>query len=369
MLLGSEYELLSYISSVYNRHRDGYLRFSEEDFRGRFPDKESQVYLRRLESKELVVFRDGFILVDSIKWSEFFSCKLNESLNNIDESLFCKFNKELDIIEIFQDENMKISLTLRYNENEHDKVKDVVSMHFLTDSDNDLFWLDLLNDTNLINMLYSYIIKEISSLNYKHRLMFSFFEGLEEEYISEIFNKSIKDYFIQGGGKTESLSSETIQILRKYMRKDNPNAYQICLRGINLIISKNERSIEFYVLNGDKLVYPIEISREIDKLQEKLLNKVSEYRKLTLFVKNKVVENSTKLITLVSVILSPLSVVLCILTTLGVKFLSGLGNNVYNVYIVGGSGILLVILYILIFKLIYIPAIRLSKFSWQIHYK
>lgn len=366
MLLGSEYELLSHVSSIYKRHKDGYLRFSEEDFKRHFPEKESQVYLRKLGNKELITFKDGFIFVDTIKWAEFFSIKLCNCLREIDKSISCEFNRELDTIDITKDKSAKVTLTVKYNEEEVDKEKDVISMFFSSAPDDELFWLDLLNDSNLINLLYSYINREVSSLNYKHRLVFSFFEGIEEEYISEIFNRSIKKYFIQGNGLPSNLSIETMEILGKYMCKEHLNAYQVRIKDVDLIIVKNERNIEFYVFDEDKLEYPNEIILEINKLQKRLQDKISDYRKLTLFIRNKVVENSTKLITLIAVIFSPLSMILCALTILGFKFINDVQNNIY---VVGVAGIVLLGLYFGIFKFIYWPAIKLSKFSWEISYR
>lgn len=176
----------------------------------------------------------------------------------------------------------------------------------------------------------------------------------------------MKNYFKQGKKTIDNVPIEIKQLLTKYVRKDEYDSYIVNIEGENLIILKNERKIEFFSFVKEELKYSKVITDEIENLETKLLSKISEYRKLSLFNKNQVVENATKLINLISIIVSPVSIVLCALTVLGIRIVNDIKNNIYAVIT---SGIILLIVAVFIFWLIYIPAIKLSKFNWNINYK
>lgn len=180
MFLGSEYELLSYISNKYKRHEDGYLRFSEEHFLQSFSDKGSLLYLKILENKGLVTKSSGLIIVNTFSWAELFCNELNNALKEIDRSIDCKYNSTLDKVEILENNISKVFFVLKFNEDEVYKKGNIINMYFTNTFDNDIFWLNILNDSNLVYMLYSFIKNEMSSFNYKHRKTFSFLKGLRK---------------------------------------------------------------------------------------------------------------------------------------------------------------------------------------------
>lgn len=366
MLWGSEFEFLSMLSKYYIRHKDGFLKFGEADFRSKFSDDNSLKNLRLLEDKGIVTRRGTIINVDTKIWVNLFIQELKRQLDNIGFEFQCVYDVEKEAIVFFDEYKQKAEIFINFDPSKYKLKPNIINFCYVDTFETYLFWLNLLLDVNLLCQFVSFINNEISFFNNENIISINYFDGVEDEYISEIYNVIIKNYFNQGGMKEKKLTDEEKDLVKKFTRIDDFLVYGIEIKnGSKLIITKIDRKIVFYHFKQNTLSFTSETIKEIDKLDKLLRNKVSEYRKLTLFNKNQVVENVQKVSSIFIVFIAPINIIVTILTKLGYSFIGDIKNNIWLIIT---TGVILIVLYIAFFALLIFPAFKLSRFNWDIKY-
>lgn len=227
-------------------------------------------------------------------------------------------------------------------------------------AENYVFWLDLLNDKDLIRMFCAYINNEINRLNNDKRKTFAFFDGLKDEYISHIYHISIKEYFTDGKFEAHDASEISRAKVKKLLRKNDFEAYEININNKNVIIVKNERKLEFFCFCNDLFEYDEQVITEINALHDKLLKIVSKYRSLMLFNEIKVIENIQKGLGLISLFLGPIMIVINGLIALGFTQIEELAKSLSALVFLG---VVLLIANIYIFVSVCIPVFKIGHFD------
>jgi hypothetical protein len=366
MLLGYEYELLSKIAKYYRRHNNGTFRFSINDYKLKFSEEDpSLLYLSKLEQIGFVVRDNELLTLESHKWAEFFISKLEKELKNIDSGITCKYSKEASIIQFYDKDNLITEFYLNYDPKKSDEQKIIHFIHLDT-FDFHLFWLDIINDTLLVEMLDSYLKKIIVRLDFDKRIRFNFFDGIESEYLNQIFHTSIKGYFSDAKMEVKDVSTPLNLEIKKFVKKDEFESFEVDIHGNQLIILKVDRRIEFLSLYNGQLFYSDAVIHEINKLKATLIEKVSNYIKISMFNKHKIIDNTKKSIQLVTLILVPLNALLLYLNTIGIATFEKITKNPW---VIGVLGIILIIILIATLYLVVYPAYQLSRFKWDIKYK
>ena len=364
MLVDYEYELLSYIVNKSISKSDDIIFVSFSNIREIDPN--IQLYLEKLKDSEIVEINVNGIDIYVNKWIDFFSTLLNNEFIKYNMQIECYYDTKCHCLMFNINESIKKFNIVIKKESRVYK-DDTIFMCKFNLSIGDIFWMDLLNDSNKLQMFYLYLLNEINRINMGIYKDINIFEGIEDTHLSEIFNVSIKEYFKQKGKIIDEVSHEVKLIVRDIIKKDEINCYSVNLGETTLIIIKDTRIIKFVTIKNDIIVYSKEVDDEILDIKEKLIEKVSEYRKLNMFRDNNIIENSNKLSEGSMKFFLPFMIAINILVNMG-----GLTNFV-SMYLIKGvkifSYILVLILLYIQFKivsLIYVPAYRLSKFKWDI---
>ncbi|GAA0179456.1 hypothetical protein SH2C18_23210 [Clostridium sediminicola] len=368
MLIKYEYELLSFIASKGINKLNGDIVINLSRINDDI-DEDMDSYFQILDYKTLITLTANKIIINAESWIDFFINNLKKifTYNNLDvqcekEIKYKGHNKQFYVELKLNGSSKLFRLVLDKNEIDNKYQEDLIFMCTPNAYEDRLYWLELLNNINLLKMFYSYLKKEITSVNKLIYRNIDIFEGIDEKHVSEIFNVSIKNYFINKSKEIIDFNKKQAEIIYKLICSDNLCYYGIKFNCGDLWIIKNKNKILFLCINDNELVYSDIIDKEINTLHKRVLDKVSEYKELTMFKENNTLDNLMKIISKVTVFFVP--------TALVVNILSILKLNVMNLK--NYKPILIIIIVILTFiqgiiiKLVYIPTIKMSNFKWDI---
>ena len=363
MLLGFEYRILSLIALNYSRDIDGCFRFSEESYKRNILDDIGLRYLFKLENIGIISRAGGQIRVDSNKWIVLFINELEILLENLGSDYSCSYSNTTNELTFKNAKGINVNFILNFNTDEFDKVPNTINMCEVNSFKFHISWLELINDNNLLEMFYAYLKNEITRFSSNHRYRFNFFEGIGDDNLSEIFNFYIPKYFKDKKMDVEDVSQDIIDKVERLIRKDNYNAYEVVINEYKLVVIKHCNKIEFLSFLDEEVNYPDTIMREINILKQLLKNKVSEYRRLTMLEKHKIIDVSHKTISLISLILAPINALIFFGISVGI---SSMETIIKNAYFLGALGTMLIIVLLATIMWIIVPAVRLSIFKWEI---
>lgn len=366
MLLGSEFELLSMIAKSYTVYHDGVFRLSKVNFEEKFPEVPPMTLLR-LEALGFLKLSDGQVLVNGNAWARFFVLTLETSLKEIGYFFSCEYVEEEQQLTVSDNSKSKKKFHLNFKQEDFDKFQDAINLCYIDTFEFHLFWIDLLNDKNLLQLFAKYVKNEIVRMEYLYRPIFSFFEGLPLEDLSRIYNESIKEYFRQGGFEIQAdMSSELAGRVYNLTAKDAIDAYNVKIYGFDVVVIKLENRIEFLSFYDKELRYNEAIRNQIGTLRSILEKKVSLYRDLSMVNRHKVISNIKQIVEVVSVLLVALNGTLLYAISNGLKQIAGISTNIQVIVAVA---IFQLVVSLAIAWWVVIPAIRLSTFNWRIKFK
>lgn len=368
MLVRYEYEVLSFIALNGISKINGDIIISLKRINDEL-GKDIDSYLRILDYKNLINLTEDKIIINAESWVNFFIDELERTFSYnginvvcekkvIDTDNFKQFHVEFKL----NGSSKLFRLILNKNGiNKQDK-EELIFMCTTNAYEDRIYWLELLNDVNLLNMFHSYLINEINYINKFIYRSIDIFDGIDEKHISEIFNVSIKNYFTKKGKEIVDFNKKQAEFIYELVCSEN-----ICYYGVNfncgvLWVIKNKNKIIFLCIKDRELVYSDIIDGEILLLHKKVVAKVSEYKELIMFKENNTLDNLIKIISKVSVFFVPTSLIISIL---GILNLNVINFKNYKLVLIAMI-IILILIQILIISFIYVPTIKMSKFKWKI---
>lgn len=358
MLIKYEFEILSYMASNAIRKSSNilYIPFN----RIKNLDENIDTILNRLEDLEIIEKNDTKVEINIDSWINKFIELLKSEFEKNKMNIECLKNTSDKEI-IFNMNGINKHIKLQFDKN-YSKYEDLIFM-FPIEYDQGIYWMDLFNDINTLHMFYSYLINEVNSINTYEYKQINIFEGLEDNHVSEIFNVSIKSYLKNKSKYISDADKETVKITKKLLRKEEVNCYRVDIYDYDLIVIKDEKIIKFLTFKDDNLVYVREIDDLIIDIRDKLVDKVSEYRKLVMFRDNKVIDNSMKLTNGASKMLLPTSIIVSILSLSSLIDIEKIKNYDKLIFI---FIIILFMIQVWIIRFLYVPSYKLGKFKWDI---
>jgi hypothetical protein len=359
MHLGYEYHILSEIASEYHRNSDGKYRLKEKDYQKKILDDSSLIYLTRLESVGIASRQKEQIAIDSHTWIKQFIEYLNVLLEPYN---FSSEYLPTENIICFNKGQLKVHFETNFSPEKFDPTKNQINFCFTYSYSYSLFWLDLLTDQNQLEFFCAYLNNEITKLQFEDRIVFDIFEGLKDEYLGEIFRVSIPAYFDSSNKRfpTLELSPTVLQLIKKLIKRDFFEYFAVRIDNHDVVFIKNDKRIDILSFQDESLVYSLNVKQEINRLKDKLITKISTYRRYTLMNENKLHDVSRKTIQVFSFLLLPLNLVM-----LSFSFFQQLANNlVLRIIVVS----LLFILLSMIICTLVVPTIKLLFFNWKIKY-
>lgn len=363
MLMKYEYELLSYIATKGLKKVNNDLAVSIKRVNSDL-DEDIQGYLDNLKLKGFITLEKDTITIKSEEWIKYFIEKLNDRFNANNLKIVSSFNKEEFYIGFKSNGTLK-KFNLALNENDilsNNDNEEIIFMCKPNLYEDRIFWLDLLNNINLLMMFNSYLLDEISNMNKEVYRKIDVFDGINEAYINEIFDNSIKGYFQEKKRTIIEFDRDYAIIIKKIFRNENIRFYGVKFDNEVLLVLKRSKEIIFLTIKDNDVVYSNVINSEIDYLNNKIQNKMSEYRKLLMFKENNVVDSSIKLISNLAAAFVPFTMIVNILGMLNLN-ISNFKNYKWLLFI---AMIILSFIQIGIIRLIYIPAIKMSRFKWKL---
>ncbi|MCY9592995.1 hypothetical protein PC41400_27115 [Paenibacillus chitinolyticus] len=365
MLLGSEYEWLSRIAGVYNRHiTTGQFQFTENDYKLKFSYDSSLLELEKLIYKGYVIRRDNLIILDSIQWINTFLDGINKSLIKYNNKLKCEYDLQENKVFIYENNEKIKGYSLNFSKMATPE-DEVINFVRLASFDFYIYWLDLLNDNELFEMFYYHLTNKLSKFKYDKRIIFDFLDDLETSEFNEIYETTLKEYFKNKEMDIRELTNDQGQVLKKFLLSDIFNAYSVSIHSCIIFVVKKDKKIEFISYETSE-IYDESVIGEIEVLRNKLLKKVTLYRSLNRFNKNKVGENTQKTIQIASLLITPINILLLFGISKNISWIKDLVNNYYLYIVIVG---VLIISLIGAFLWVIIPSIRLSIFKWKLPMK
>lgn len=368
MLLGSEYEALSKIGKNYTWHSlTGTFQFSESDYKLRFPEDENLFYLNKIFAKGYANYSKGKqIIVNSVLWIEEFTRLIQKEIGRKGYEYTFEYELKQNTIYV----KLKGTEVFKFYVNFQDEIEDynnTISFVHVPTFNSYIYWLDLLNDPTTLDMFIAFLNKQIAAFNFLRRLRLSFFESLDPSYISEIFNNSIPDYFGQAGFIKGKTSDEQWQWLMKYYLKESLEAYTISRNNIEFMICKLDDYIEILLFDEQgNIKHSQLIDEEFDKLELKLREKITIFRRISMYVNNKATDNARRITQVAGTLLTPINLfILFGISPLGLTWLKDIINSIYSYIAIGLILVCITLGYI--FWLV-IPNVRLVRFNWKLEY-
>ena len=352
MLLGNEYELISAIAAHYHVHRDGIIRFSYGDFNKNFPNQIAT--LEKLINLGFLFKHKDEIHIDGTKWEIFFVEQIDKCFKQSKFKIRCFYDaKEHSIFFSSEGNQMKFSLSLI--EKLNDDYEKTIYLCFVKTFDFNLFWLDLLNDVNLLEQFALYLTHSLTKLKFDNRIKFEFFDNVRKEYISEIFNVSLKELFLEKCYKVVEMEGHLKKIIHKIIKKDNYQAYMIQKQDCNLIILKEEDTLSFLSFTGEELTYNTEVKNMIKTLEKLLTKKITKYRELTMLNNNKVMSNVKNAVNIATALITMFNAYLLFAISKG---LTTIDSIISNHWVIGILIILQVLISLATVSWLIIPALK-----------
>ncbi|MCL9659431.1 hypothetical protein L2089_01970 [Paenibacillus hunanensis] len=368
MLLGSEYEMITKIAMNYTWHSTiGAFQFSENDYRLKFPEDNNLFYLKKLISKGYAEYiNNNQLKVDSVVWVNEFIKKLQKeiSLKGYDYILSYNLQENTILIKLKDKELFKLNANFNSNTSNYDTI---ISFVYIPTLEPYIFWMDLLNDPILLDMFLAFLEKKLSSLNFKFKLSFSFFDGLDNSFISDIFYVSIQNYFQDGGFNLGKLNDQQFQWISKHYLKENIEAYTVKKDDIEIILFKSEERIDFLSFNemGEIYYNPL-VNKEFSKLENALKLKISSFRRVNMYLTNKSADVGRKITQTTIIILTALNLVFMFgVSSLKIIWMDQLLHSMVA-YIA-----IVVLLFLIILGYVFwlvVPNIKLITFNWKLKY-
>lgn len=128
---------------------------------------------------------------------------------------------------------------------------------------------------------------------------------------------------------------------------------------------KDKEKIEFTLIKNELEIhtFPQEILSLIRQMEEKILGKINEYRKITRLNQFKLFDNTRKTVQILSLLLVPLNGLMLLGNTLNITFLKDITQNMYFYW-----ASIMIFIFVFGFSALYIvkPVYHLSKFSWKL---
>lgn len=372
MLIRYEYELLSYIASKGIKKTNGDIVVSLKRIEDEIVNDNLNSYLSFLDILGIIDLDEDKVIIKTEEWIKLFLDNLSKRFAEIKKCIICNKREIINsgvksyYVEFIINGSQKV-FELEFS-NLHDidvKEENKIFMCISNIYDNNIYWLDLINNVNLLNMFYSYLINEINNINKEVYMELDVFQGLEEKYISEIFNVEIKRYFKGKKYKIKNFDRDENKVIESFVCKED-----ICYYGVEfgqneiLWVINDENKIIFISTKDGELTYSQNIESEISILCEKILKKISEFKSLIFVKENNILDNTLKVVGQTSIILMPASLIISIIALLGINI--KLFNTEYFSYILWGIIIILSVIQIYLIKIIYLPTFKLNKFSWKI---
>lgn len=235
MLLGYEFDLISSIASSFRSHSRGKIQFDKMSYLSHFGGEDPNLeYLEKLEREGLVNVRNNLITIDIHIWAEFFARRLEATLSHIGFNFKCNYDKTSSKLMVSKSEEAKIEFFITSENLIPQDDMDFISLCYINASQEYyLHWLELLNDYNTLELFGAFIKEETNRLNYKNRLTFNFFEGLDKGDLNEIFYTSIKNYLEDAGYTAKDSSEIQQQLLKKITKNELYNLYIMEKTGMN----------------------------------------------------------------------------------------------------------------------------------------
>lgn len=360
MLIEYEFQVLSLISdkTILKTNNDLCISLNKiQDI-----DENILMYIDKLSLRNIVNLKGNNLTIYVRKWTEFFVAALRVEFHKNKLNVECIFNSQNQTIEFVVNNSHKI-FKLAFSAELGEDEEDTIFMYMPNIYDCKIFWLDLINDRNMLNIFYCYIINEVNSIQANDCQEINIFEGISELYLSEIFNISIKNYFMEKGNELVDIRLEEKNLIKKIIRKNDINCYAVEINGYKLCLVKDERKIKFFTLKNSQIVHVKNIDEQIDSANQLLMIKVSEFRKLVMFKENNIVDNTVKLATNGTKLFVPLTLILNIISMLNLLDIKKIINYKWMLWL---SVIILLTCQLIIIYFVYLPSFRISKFKWDI---
>lgn len=368
MLIKYEYEVLSYIALKGISKRNGDLIISRKRIEEE-PLEDIDYNLQLLESKGLIQLEEDKIIINSDEWVEFFLNRLTSNFVSNNMNVACeKVSEEKDNHKYFEmkftinGSEKAFKLVIDKNAVNCEKNEDLIFMCSPNSYEDRIYWIELLNNVNLLNIFYSYLASEINCINKEKYRNMDMFSGLDDKYVNLIFESSIKNYFKRNKKEIVNFNPEESKVIEKFINSDDLCYYGVKFEDMTLWVIRNKKKIGFLTIKDKELVYSKDVENELNFLQEKISKKVSEFYKLSMFKEYNVLDNSLKIIGQVSTLFVPTTIIINILGFLNINISTFQGYK-YALYV---TVVILAIVQILIGYFVYIPSIKISKFNWSI---
>lgn len=364
MILGHEYVILSEVPGFFKLHEDGYYKFTESYFINSEEEDFTKELLDKLSVKGIVKKESQLVYLSTHKWIDIFVKSLNQKCLELRLNIRCDFIekkglKGLTFSLIDQSDQYSKIIDINFNPDNIESTEGTINFCVLRTTKFNIFWLDLLNDTNILRYFASYVKGEVESLIFSDRIKFDFFDGIDKLDYTTIFNSTIPDFYKEEGYNVKTISSSYGQLTKKFLRNDNFDCYELHSHGnvVSLVISI-QNSIHFFSFKGDRVVKDDNFTEITSKLKEKLLKKVEEYNEILLFNKIKVLNTTQSTLKLFLIAFGLIGAPINVIVTGIHEF-----HNKVITYLLG-IGSLLIVIFLFIFILV--PAIKVSKFNWKL---
>lgn len=363
MLIQYEYEVLSFAALISTSKVDGNLSFLLSKLNYELGEN-TDLYIKKLKMNGFIDDKQERITILTNSWMEFFVGLLQDEFDKNNMNVICELDKESKIIDFnINGSNKKFNLILNEDYKVDNVDKDYICMYKIYEYGDDIYWLDLLNDINLLSLFYNYLINEVSYINKTIYKKIDNLEGLTSSHVSEIFNNSIKKYFLGKEYTIAELDDSQIKYIKKLIIEDNISFYAVKKNEVIICIVKKKDIIIFLELKDSKVYFSEFTNREISDLKEKLDRKVSEYRSLVMYKENNVLDTTIKLTTQMITYTAPTTLIISILGLLNIN-ISKLMQYKWMLII---AIIILALIQVGIFIFIYVPGYKINRFKWNIH--
>lgn len=363
MLVQYEYEVLSFAALISTSKVDGNLSFLLSKLNDELGEV-IELYIRKLKINGFIDDKPERITIITNRWMEFFVNLLQNEFDKNNMDVKCELDKVSKTINFsINGSNKKFNLILNEEYKANNISKDHIYMCKIYESSDDIYWLDLLNDINLLSLFYNYLINEVSHINKTIYKKIDNLEGLTSSHVSEIFNNSIKKYFLRKEYIIVELEDSEIKYIKKLMTDDNISFYAVKKNKTVICIVKKKDIITFLELKDSEVYFSSFVNREIIALKEKLDKKISQYRNLVIYKENNVLDTNIKLTTQLATYTAPITMIISILGLLNIN----IRKLTQYKWILIISIIVLAMIQVGIFIFIYVPGYKINRFKWDIH--
>lgn len=372
MLIKYEYELLSSIVANGIAKVNGDIVVSIKKIDDELKDEKFDEYLQYLELNGIIERKVDKINILIENWVDFFVNILNNSFSINNMNVLCKkkvevgkLTKEFYVEFHINGINKKFRLVFNNSDVNEYIEENLIFMKTADICSHEIYWIELINNVNLLIQFCSYLQNEATNINKSVYEEINIFEGIDDKYVSEIFNVSIKKYFLKKKHNIYNFDKEACSIIHNLFMDDNLSYYGVEFDKCKLWIIKKDKKFKFISIKNNELVYLKEIESEINILQDKLIKKISQYNSLILYKENNILDNVLKTLGKISTICVPISIIFCLLAFININIDSIINSKVINI-LIKISILILAVLQFFLLKVIVVPVFKLSKFSWKL---